>query len=566
MNIKNKLTGVLFCAGMIMATSCADLNLQPLTEPSSGTWNSNFDEIRVSLNDLYRNYPYDMENRWWADSRSDDYSHRNSMTDIMEGTLSSSTSWIADIWGDTYKAISRCNRVLEALEALGSESDEAYSLEAEARLFRAYMNARLITLWGDVPLCTTTLTIEQARQKGRTPVAEILPVIYEDYDYAYNNLPEVNIVNGIWRVNRYVAAALKCRIALTMKDWAVARDAAKVVMDGGKYRLYPDFGELFRDKSMDNGEFIFAIANSVELGQSQGSSVNGFMLRTVVSSGAAAYPSWSLFAAFECTDGLPIDESPLFDPKNPYENRDPRCNYTLVKPGTEIYGMVYNPSPTATKTTLDGVSVSNQDTRTVSQYAAYTGTCLRKGTQDSWRYGTNENDNPTLIIRYADVLLMYAEAKIELNELDASMLNAINDVRARAYGVDRNSSAYPALAMADQNTMRLAVRKERRVELAWEGRRMWDLLRWGWLEKACSHQNYGFPDGAGMTAMNNAGNYFWPITPEIDEYGFAEFSPMEEYGVIQYHKRQYDSRFPLFPLPATEVAISNGKITQNPGW
>lgn len=88
----------------------------------------------------------------------------------------------------------------------------------------------------------------------------------------YENPPESNIVQGIWRVNRYVAASLKCRIALTMKDWEIARDAARLVMDSRQYSLYPDFGALFRDKTMDNGEYIFCIANSIELGQS--SSVN----------------------------------------------------------------------------------------------------------------------------------------------------------------------------------------------------------------------------------------------------------------------------------------------------
>lgn len=140
------------------------------------------------------------------------------------------------------------------------------------------------------------------------------------------------------------------------------------------------------------------------------------------------------------------------------------------------------------------------------QYAAPTGTCLRKGAQDEWRTGKNVSENPTIIIRYADVLLMYAEAKIELGELDASMLNAINDVRARAYKTTRdNTAAYPALALSDQNTMRLAVRKERRVEFAWEGRRFFDLLRWdGWMEKAFSHDYYAFPTKQGMVDMEKS--------------------------------------------------------------
>lgn len=565
MKIKNIFKGIIACVTLSAVSSCADLDLQPLTEPSSDTWNSNMDEVRISLNDLYRTYPYELETRWFTDGRTDDFCHRTKVYDVPSASLSSTTSWIETTWKNSYKAISRCNRVIEKLAEL-EQTDENYRLVAEARFFRAYFYSRLITLWGDVPFYTTSITIDEARQMGRVSEKEVLRNIYEDYDYAAANLPETNNVAGLWRVNRYCALALKARIALTKEDWAIARDAAKEVIDSKKYRLYPDFGELFRDLTIDNGETIFAIANSTDLGQS--SSVNSFMLRTTVSSGAAAYPSWDLLAAFECTDGKPIDESPLFDPHNPYLNRDPRCNETFVAPGSVIYGCVYNPAPSATNVLLDGKSVKNKDTKANDQYAATTGTCLRKGAQDSWRTGKNVSENPTIIIRYADVLLMFAEAKVELGEMDAAMLNAINDVRARAYKTTRDeTSSYPALTMADQNTMRLAIRRERRVEFAWEGRRFFDLLRWGWYEKACSHDYYAFPTKAGMAQLEKDGDYYWPWTPEVDECGFADFKPMFDAGkIIRILPRKYDNRLPLMPIPATEVNISNGIIQQNPGW
>ena len=233
-----------------------------------------------------------------------------------------------------------------------------------------------------------------------------------------------------------------------------------------------------------------------------------------------------------------------------------------------IYGCVYDPAPSATTVLLDGKPVKNKDTKANDQYAATTATCLRKGAQDSWRTGKNVSENPTIIIRYADVLLMFAEAKVELGEMDAAMLNAINDVRARAYKTTRdNTNLYPALTMADQNTMRLAIRRERRVEFAWEGRRFFDLLRWGWYEKACSHDYYAFPTKAGMAQLEKDGDYYWPWTPEVDECGFADFKPMFDAGkIIRILPRKYDKRLPLFPIPATEVNISNGIIEQNPGW
>lgn len=546
-------------------SACADLDLNPLTEPSSETWNSSLDEVRISLNDLYRSYPYSLEINWFTDRRTDDFAQRTTMYDIPAGTLSSTTSWISSTWNYTYKAISRCNRIIESLDRIGSNADEAQRLRAEAHFFRAYFYGRLITLWGDVPFYTSSITIEEARKMGRTSKAQIKDFIYTDYDFAINTLPENNVVSGIWRVNKGAALALKARLALTMEDWEIARDAAKACIDLNVYDLAPDYGALFREKTMDNGEFIFAIANSAELGQS--TAINTFMLRTAGGT-AAAQPSWDLLAAYECTDGKPIDESPLFDPHNPYLNRDPRCCETFVAPGTIVYGTQFNPDPNVTTVLRDGVSITNKDCKPNDQYAAYCSTCLRKGSQDSWRTGDMVNDNPTVIIRYADVLLMYAEAKVELGELDASMLNAINDVRARAYKTTRdNTAGYPALSMGNQHSMRLAIRRERRVEFAWEGRRFFDLLRWGWLEKAFSHDYYGHLNATGLKTMANQGKYYWSMTPEIDEEGFADFKPMFDAGdIARYGIRVYDNRLPLLPLPFDEVDTSNGMIQNNPGW
>lgn len=523
------------------------------------------EEIRYSLNDLYRSYPYELETRWFTDGRTDDFAHRNKVYDVPSGTLTSTTGWIKTSWVNTYKAISRANRVLESIEALNSESDEALRLAAEAHFFRAFFYSRLISLWGDVPFYTNAIDLDQAREMGRTGKNIILEQIYKDFDFAAQNLPQSNVVSGVWRVNSGCALSLKARIALTMKDWETARDAARAVIDSKAYSLYPDYGELFRQNNMTNGEYIFCIAQSIELNQSD--DVMTFMLRTA-SGQAVANPSWDLLAAYECTDGLPIDKSPLFDPHNPYLNRDPRCNETLVAPGTTVYGCEFNPAPSALEVKLDGKTVLNKDNKVNDQYAAVTGTCLRKGAKDSWRNGDMLSDNPIIIIRYADVLLMYAEAKIELGELDASMLNAINDVRARAYKTTRdNTTAYPALKLMEQDEMRNALRRERRVEFAWEGRRFFDLLRWDWMKEALSHDYYAFPNSDGMKKLENGGNYYWPFAPTIDEKGFADFKAMFQAGYCQrVLPRKYDERLPLLPLPFDEVDVSNGKIENNPGW
>lgn len=560
-------SGVLAIAGISMLASCANLDLQPLTEPSTGTWNSSEEEVRLSLNDMYRQYPYeDLENTWNLDRRTDDWAQREQMYDVTGATLTSTSGIFVNVWLKSYKAINRCNAILISLEKFKTKSADL--LRAEARMFRAMFYARLVVLFGDVPFYTNSITLDEARNMTRTPKAEIMQKVYEDFDAAIAALPIDNEVDGIWRVNKGTALALKARYALYNNEWAKARDAAKACIDLGVYKLAPDYGALFRSKDYSNGESIFIIGRSIELGQAD--AVKNFMCRTA-GGAAVAQPSWDLLAAYECTDGKPIDESPLFDPKNPYNNRDPRCNEVFVAPGTIVYGTEYDPDPDATKVMVNGVSVTNKDNKTSKNpWASFASTCLRKGAQDDWTTNGFFNDNPIIIIRYADILLMYAEAKIELNEIDQSVVDAINDVRARAYHAKRaDVGSYPAITASNQEEMRLKLRKERRYEFPWEGRRFYDLLRWDWLKYALSHDYYGHLAGADMPKYKKAGKYYWPGTPQIDEMGFADFEPFYKAGdIARYGLRVFDPRIRIynFPIPADEVTISNGKIINNEGW
>ncbi len=164
------------------------------------------------------------------------------------------------------------------------------------------------------------------------------------------------------------------------------------------------------------------------------------------------------------------------------------------------------------------MEVDNKDNKTSKNpYAAFNGCCLRKGAQEEWKVG-QYNENPLIIIRYADVLLMYAKSLIELDRIDDSVLNAINDVRARAYGVKRDDTgSYPAVTTKDQTELRRVLRRERRVEFAWEGRRFFDLKRWGWLEKAYSHHYYGLLNAQNIETWRTAtGSGHTPTSTRTD--------------------------------------------------
>ena len=360
--------------------------------------------------------------------------------------------------------------------------------------------------------------------------------------------------------------------ALYMGDWEVAAEAAKACMDLKVYSLASDYGSVFLQSTGMIPEKIFVIPRSIE---------NDVVLDTwVVTNGvprnAGGYgsynPSWDLLAAYLCTDGLPIDESDLFDPQQPFKNRDPRCTATIVEFGTAHCGFIYDPSPAATQVMnlTTGKMQTNNDSRINAQYASFNGLVWKKGIDDSWLTNFPKVENDYIIMRYADVLLMYAEAKIEMNEIDDSVLEAINTVRARAYGVSASAtSSYPAVTARDQATLRRTVRLERRVELAMENLRLQDLMRWRLADKALNRYNYIYlyPASECKTQLVDKGLWPWPSTPEIDEDGLADFSPWAEAGQVMYGaKRTFPERQYLWPVPTHEIELCPNLLPDNPGY
>lgn len=569
-------------AGMATALSCAKLDLNPPAAASSENWYSSADEVRISLNDFYRSTFYVIESEWVMDRNTDDWSQRTNIYPFANGSVDASTAKsninIKTTWSYSYKNISRANRILAACDKLEGKysADEINALRAEARFFRAFAYARVITLWGDAPFYLESITPEQAFEMGRTDKKVILEQIYKDYDFAAQYLPLDNSNGKVTRVEKGAALAFKARIALYQKDYGTAAEAAKACMDLDKYSLYPDYGAMFRDKTK-HCESIFAIVRSSDLeidedGNPMTQSIKSFIAR---SAGGThnAQPSWELLATYEMTNGKTIDEQGSgFDPHDPFAGRDPRCAETFAVPGSRIYGIDWNPAPDKEETMdyLSGKLITNKDSKggKDATNASYNGCCLRKGAQEEWRTRLY-NDNPTVLMRYADVLLMYAEAKIELNDIDQTVLACINDIRARAYGVKRSQTTlYPAITTTDQAQLRKILRRERRVELAWENLRWFDLQRWGLLEHAYSHNMYGFSRTASINKTAQAdGKWFWPAAPTFDEEGFPCFENIVDGTyIVQHGERHYDPKVNLWPLPSDDVLIMNNKLPQNPGY
>lgn len=563
---------MLFASIALVFSACSDLDLNPLSEGSSENWYSTEVEVQLAVNDLFREVFWAKDKDLWTDDLSfrGEISATEDLAPMVASTLNSSNATVNTLWGNNYKAISRAIKVLENLERVSNKVSQPtlVRFEANARFVRAAMYSRLIQHWGDVPFYLNSIDLETAYKMQKTSKAEILKAIYADFDYAALHLPlrYSNTENAY--ATKGAALALKARIALYMGDYAVAKKASQDCIDLKAYTLNSDFRSQFLSSVKNTSETVFALPRSVELGKYE-AETKYYIPRNSGGFGSRN-PTYSLFSAFLCADGLPIDESPSYNPKKPFENRDPRFKETFVELGTRWLSIQYQPHPDTLNVMnyKTGAMIKNNDNRANNVNAPFNGLMMKKGIDEDYSDDYMASSD-LVVMRYADVLLMNAEAKIELGELDQSVVDALNTIRARAYKVPvGNTAAYPAITMGSQAKMRSALRFERRMELAFEGLRYMDLIRWKLAEKVLNTPIYGMLDVAELrTKVVKTGLWFFPGTPQIDENSLSDFSAIAGGGLLkQYGIRKFDpAKNYLWPIPASEI-LMNKTLIQNPNY
>lgn len=541
---------------------CEDLDVTPKTAISTGNFFTNAQELEIGINALYDRVLWKVDLDLW----SDDGHHRGGAflnNDIGVATLNAESNISGNYWRDLYDGIKRANTLLENMPAARENvPTEVYNrIEGEARAIRAYFYGILVTKFGGVPLITTSLQVNESLQVIRASQEEVKQFVYTELEEAANLLPNSNEN----RATKGFALGIKARFALYLEDYTIALDAAKRVIDLGIYGLDPNFSSLFLKESADSPELIYFVPHSFELNvtYNEAGGARGIISRNSGGFGAF-FPTWEAVHIFECTDGLPIDESPLYDPHDPFSNRDPRMTQTIVEFGSEWLGYIYEPHPDSVTTlnTTTGTIVNNNDTRGRANFASFTGMLWKKGVEQSW--STNRAaDRNLIILRYADILLMYAEALIELNQDLGIARDAINQVRARAYA----NEIFPAVTEDTQADLRIRLRRERRMELMFEGLRYQDIIRWQIAKKALDRIVLGLPNPTDQDRSQ------WPFTntilPEVDDDGVVIF---DANNLISNNfartLQDYDfdeSRMYLWPIPAADRLL-NTSLSQNPGY
>jgi hypothetical protein len=426
------------------------------------------------------------------------YGNTSSWNSIAEGLQSASTGGIiTGRWGDSYGGIGRCNTFLVNVDKVDMSEDLKIRMKGEARFLRALYYFNLENYWGDVPLVLDPPDPAAQDTLSRTPREQVVQQMLKDLDSAAAVLPLHYGSSDLGRATKGAALALKAKILLfeasplfnpanDMNRWKIAADTLKAFMDMAStlgYDLYPDYRGLFLPENENNKEVIFDVQFIYPL---QGNSFD--LICRQYNSNA---PLLGLAEAYQMKNGLPITD-PLsgYDPGTPYLNRDPRLYATIVYPGDKYMGTTVTPSRFA----ITGYGVE--------KYSVYTEAKPPADLADLKAGQSYTNYN---VLRYADILLMYAEAQNEYAGPDETVYGAINEVRERAGMPD-------IVAGLSKDDMREAIRQERRVEFACEGYYYNDIRRWKTAENVMNATIYTWDNTPIETRQfDPAKDYWWPI-------------------------------------------------------
>lgn len=504
-----------------------------------------------------------------------------------------------DVFADYYRGIRHANLFLEKTvnfrtllvqdtitnkAAYTINVDDFVKLRAEVRFLRAYFYMELIRRYGGVPIITKTVTPEEAILLKRSTFQECASFIAAECDSVYGDLtnhyvnygipagqtvgrgdaPGSTDITRIGRVEKPAALALKQRVLLyaasplnnTTGDLAIWQRSAAAGQ------------QIFSDPNCAHVNFLFANYRDLFMSQNtqntltprKGANTGVILTRPfsqtsdafekanypvgMTNGGAGATcPSQNFVDAFEMrTTGKPItDPTSGYDPANPYLNRDPRLALIVVLNNSTM-GINTNNTPRVTESFVGGV-----DGIGAKVGATTTGYYLRKSCVENYDLTrTNTRAKSWVLMRYAEVLLNFAEAMNEAYGPEAkpvfdgvpftrSAREAVNLVRARV--------GMPAIAAGlSQAEMRERIRNERRVELAFEEHRFFDVRRWKIADQTEAGPLFG------MRVIRNT------IT---NTFSYERF-------IVE--NRVFKSNMYLFPIPFDEIAKSNGNLTQNPGW
>jgi hypothetical protein len=564
--MKNKfLNHLLIAAGLMSLVSCKKdfLNITPTDRVSEAALlgdSTLFEDfvtnryIGVRLQDkegdgtnpgFGRGFEYGM---WSSITDESIYNNDDNTWLIQRGLLAPENTGIAGtIWGRSYRSIRECNWALNNLDKVSMSATHKARLKAELQFIRAFRYQDLIRNYGGVILMGDKVynlsdNLQDESLFKRSTLKESMDYVLAQIDQAAANLPVSN--DNSWQVGRATkgaALALKSRLALYAASplyntgtWQDAVKAAQAVIDLNKYGLYTGgYGNLFLDAN--NNEAIFVRLYTKNAGHTH----------LEIANGPNGYGGWggnlplqNLVDDYEMNNGKPItDATSGYNSQYPYTNRDPRYYATVLYNGAQYRGRAVETFTPGGKDSKDG-----NDNWNTSKTGYYLKKFINENypLQNPWG---NAGFQPWYYFRYAEILLNFAEAANEVGGPDVVPAGSTLSARAAVNLIrERPSVNMPDLpAGMSQTAMRDAIRYERRVELAFEEHRFYDVRRW----KIADVTENKPAQGISITKSGSTLTY----TTKVALDG-----------------RAFNPRMYWLPIPRAEIQASGGKIAQNTGY
>lgn len=566
-------------AMLLSLTACEEwLEIEPKDRFSDITvWGSE-ENATMFLNDIYNQFPH-LNNETQCFDQYSDNSYvgaewMNARTIVYTAALSP-TSWLAGPWDmwkwgrennsdakGQYERIRSCNLFINKVSQ--SDFSESFKRErlAEARFLRAWFYHYLWMAYGGVPIITDVLDSngDEEIYYPRSTARETFEFIDSELEDIYMDLPLTQSGSDAGRATRGAALTLKGWVEIfhaselrnpghDVHRWEKAAATLKQVIDLGIYQLQPTILDLWTEATNGNPEVIFDFQMSKQNGGRREGLFGPVYVKGVQSSWGNMQPTQELVDDYCMSDGLPIDESPLYDPLHPYENREKRFYQSILYDGSMWLGEEI--------ITRVGVGSPNEIDTSSSSDVSNTGYYTRKTLDESVNGADNlqmSNGMANYIFfRYADVLLMYAEALLETGDVNGAAL-WLDKVRTRGGNLPSVNETYPSGVTV--NKLRTILRRDRRIELAFEDKRYWDIIRWKIADGPDGVMNR--PVG-GMKIEDTDGDGVW-------EYNYHEVCPRT------FLERMYYQPIPQYVLDRNPVIRQqnggeDGWVNgQNPGY
>ncbi|GAA4784363.1 RagB/SusD family nutrient uptake outer membrane protein [Olivibacter ginsenosidimutans] len=568
----NRFAILILLAGVLSLTSCYKLDTEPYSQVSANTFWQNEDQALAGVlgvyNDLKKENTFGLQFSYDCLTDIGLGYDPPGLGDVISGTFTDRTALVVDRWQAGYDLIQRSNHAIGQIQQMTSIDEQTKNVFiGELRFLRALMYFQLTNLFGELPLYDESVDLNKDFSNlanPRSSLADVQQFILADLDFAIANLPVSYDDKHYGRVTKGAAYALRGKVYLYAKEWKSAiQDFEEIVYNKSNsygYTLATNYASLFTMEDDQSAEMIFAIQNMGGTGFSYGMPMAFYMgtRSTFGSDWNNVLPSTRFADSYENKDGSPFDWDAYFPNYNEdnavkksammatqnngtltqvpdtaklrqiYANRDPRMNQTLIVPYSYYLGWNANAEREMQLVLATGVNENFGQIRNNRGWLTYV---WRKFVPEGNLKGSLTDRAHTPInfplIRLADVLLMLSEAYNEDGQL-TNAITELNKVRARSSMPGLNSGA-PFLAVTSKTEMQERISHERKIELAAEGWRYFDLKRWNQLSDVST--------------------------------GFIEKSIMGDNLVT----RGYQSRHKLWPIPGAEREL-NPNLTQNEGW